>query len=245
MRPMQGRSGQLSTLLGRETRRVSAWFEPVADTDRPVIIADDRPIFRRGLRSIIEQFGLSAVTEVTSVEELCRAARGARAGLVIVNADIFSAGQLDDISDPLTSSLFSEGVLLVSIYDDPARAHHMLAAGCRACVHHSANVKEIKSALSTVLAGGYYLDSRLGSTMLRNQPTEPENKLTKREQCILALIAQGLTNRQIAEQLYLSVRTVESHRAQLRKKLGLHDRSELSRFARENSTGYQPTGSCG
>jgi two-component system, NarL family, response regulator NreC len=213
---------------------VTASPAPSASKARSVVIADDRPIFRHGLRNIIEQCGLIAVAEATTIAELHRDMRELDPDMVIVNIEIFSMEEVDEIIRLLPAARPQAGTLVLTIYENPVRAQQMFRAGSHACVHHSADAEELKCALQTILTGGYYLDSRLGEKVLKHEVPEPRFKLTPTELKILALIAEGLTNRQIAEKVYLSLRSVESQRANLKKKLGLYHRSELSRFVRQH-----------
>jgi two-component system, NarL family, response regulator NreC len=207
---------------------------PLTSKACSVVIVSHEPIFRHGLRRIIERYGLVAVAEAATVGELYRELQDWNPGMVIINTQTLSAEQIDEVSRLLSPDSTQVGMLLLALYEDPARARQMLAAGSRACVHYAADAEELGSAVSAILAGGYYLDYRLGVNALNHGTLESRNKLTSIESTILALIAEGFTNRQIAERLYLSLRTVESHRAGLKRKLDLYDRSELTRFVREH-----------
>ncbi|MBB5896781.1 response regulator transcription factor [Kutzneria kofuensis] len=203
--------------------------------DRSAVVADHKPIFRRGLRSLVEQCGITVAAEVSTMDDLHREVHLQDPALVIVNAKMLGKASGREVGR-LRSSRRTCGDhrLLLTIYEDLAHAQQMLKAGSHGCVHNSADAEELKCAISTIFAGGYYLDARLGVRVLANDTPESRYKLTPRELKVLALISKGLTNKQIAETLHVSLRTVESHRACLKKKTGLRDRSELSGFAREH-----------
>jgi two-component system response regulator NreC len=117
--------------------------------------------------------------------------------------------------------------------DDPEFARRALAEGANAYVLKEAADAELVEAIRRAAAGGVYLNPRLGAQMAaaKPEPTGPPDDLTVRELEVLRLVALGHTNAKIGEQLFLSVRTVESHRAHIQQKLRLTTRAELVRYA--------------
>jgi len=121
-------------------------------------------------------------------------------------------------------------VVILTMQDDPAFATQMLAAGAMGYVLKEASHSELMRALRMVARGGTYLDPSVGAlAVTAGVPAAPA--LSERETEVLRLIALGHTNSEIAKTLYLSVRTVETHRANLQRKLGVSTRPELVRYA--------------
>ena len=120
--------------------------------------------------------------------------------------------------------------------NDPAFAREALQAGANAYVLKEAADDELVEAVRVAAAGGTFLTPQLGARLAAEppEPTGPPDDLTEREVEILRLIALGHTNAEIASQLYLSVRTVESHRAHIQQKIRLTTRAELVRYALEH-----------
>jgi two-component system response regulator NreC len=127
-------------------------------------------------------------------------------------------------------------VVVLTMQEDPAFAREALRAGARGYVLKQAAGTELVQAIRAAAGGGTWLNPELGARMAAAPPAPagPPGDLTDREVEVLRLIALGHTNNEIAEQLYLSVRTVETHRAHIQQKLGLSTRAELVHYALEN-----------
>jgi two-component system response regulator NreC len=115
--------------------------------------------------------------------------------------------------------------------NEPAYARQALASGVMGYVLKEAADDELVEAVRRAAAGDTYLNPRLGAKLAAEPPPGPPDGLSEREVEVLRMIALGHTNAEIAEQLYLSVRTVETHRAHIQQKLRLASRSELVRYA--------------
>jgi two-component system response regulator NreC len=115
--------------------------------------------------------------------------------------------------------------------DEPAYARAALGAGALGYVLKEAADAELVEAVNAAANGERYLNPRLGARVAAEPPPGPPDGLSERELEILKLIALGHTNAQVAQELYLSVRTVETHRAHIQQKLGLRDRAEMVRYA--------------
>jgi len=124
-------------------------------------------------------------------------------------------------------------VVVLTMQEDPAFAREALRAGARGYVLKQAAGTELVQAIRAAVGGGTWLNPELGARMAAapTTPSGPPGDLTERELDVLRLIALGHTNNEIAEQLYLSVRTVETHRAHIQQKLGMSSRAELVRYA--------------
>ena len=134
------------------------------------------------------------------------------------------------VSSPDTS------VIVVTMQNEPAFARQALRAGAKGFVVKQAAAAELVSAVRAVLAGETYINPSLGARMAAapDVPAGPPDDLTPREVEVLGLIALGYMNPEIADRLVLSVRTVETHRANIQRKTGLTTRAELIAYAIEN-----------
>jgi DNA-binding NarL/FixJ family response regulator len=130
--------------------------------------------------------------------------------------------------------------LILTIHEDEGLLREALKAGAGGYILKHAAEAELKAAINTLLRGDLYIDPSIVRKIFSEavvSPTTPSKSaeaLTPRETDVLRLIVQGYTNRQMAEELHISIRTVESHRANLAEKLGLHSRVELVRYARKH-----------
>jgi two-component system response regulator NreC len=122
-------------------------------------------------------------------------------------------------------------IVVLTMQQDPAFARQALAAGALGYVLKEAADEELVQAVRNAAAAEHYLTPRLGARIAAEPPSGPPDDLSEREAEVLRLIALGHTNTEIAEQLYLSVRTVETHRAHIQQKLRLSSRAELVRYA--------------
>lgn len=124
-------------------------------------------------------------------------------------------------------------VLVLTMQDDPGYARTAMRAGARGYVLKEAEDAELLQAVRTVAAGGTYLHPAIGGRLLASSAADAAPELTEREREILRLIALGHTNTEMAERLYLSLRTVETHRANIHRKLGTDSRVDLVQHALE------------
>jgi two-component system, NarL family, response regulator NreC len=134
--------------------------------------------------------------------------------------------------------------LILSMQDDPAYVREAFAAGASGYVLKEAADAELVAAVREVAAGQRYVHPTLGARLVAAEADErarlEEDPLSEREHEILRLLALGHTNQEIASQLYLSVRTVETHRAHIMQKLRISTRAELVRYALERGVLDQP-----
>jgi len=175
------------------------------------------------------------VAETADIEATARAIQALAADVVVLDSHM--PGKLTVAAIPdLVSASPKTAIVVLTRQDDAAVARAALLAGARGYVlKHSAGV-ELIDAVRAVVTGEIYLNPSLGARMAAESVTGPLalGGLTRRETEVLKLIALGHTNAEIAQQLYLSVRTVESHRAHIQQKLRLSTRAELVRFALDN-----------
>lgn len=205
-----------------------------------VLIADDHAIVRAGLRALLKgEEGMTLAGEATNGEEALRLAGELLPDILVLD---LSMPDIDGIqvTRKIRSGLPGIKILILTVHEDEALLREAIKAGASGYILKHAAEAELISAIHTVQIGDIYVHPRMIRALLEKtdqppvQTAAPAELLTPRETDVLRLIVQGYTNRQIAEELRLSVRTVEGHRANLTEKLGLHSRVELVRYAREH-----------
>jgi two-component system response regulator NreC len=198
-----------------------------------VVIADDHTVVRQGLRLLIEnEDGLQVVAEAGTVPDAERLARAHRPSVLVLDLNMPGGSSLDAIPR-LGEQAAETAIVVLTMQDDPAFARKALQAGACGFVLKEAADEELLEAIRLAAAGDTYLNPRLGARMAAtpDAPTGPPDDLSERELEVLRLIALGHTNSEIAEQLFLSTRTVETHRAHLQQKIRRTTRAELVRYA--------------
>jgi two-component system response regulator NreC len=212
-------------------------FGAVANaSDAPVVrvvIADDHTMVRSGLRVLLDmEPDLDVVAEAGGVAATTAALREHAPDVLILDVHLGAENGLDAIPALLDASPATR-VLVLTMQDDPAFARKALRAGAGGYVLKEAPRTDLVAAVRAVARDETYLHPQLAArVVLEGEPADGKG-LTPRELEILRLIALGNTNAQIAADLFLSVRTVETHRANLQSKLGVSGRAELVRCALE------------
>jgi len=187
---------------------------------------------RAGLRRVLgEDAEIDVVGEAATAEEAVALARSERPDVFVVDLGLpgtngIDATRLIGEASPKTA------ILVLTVQDDVAYLRRAFAAGARGYLVKDAADVDLVLAVRRVAAGKQHVDPRLGAELLSPQAAR-SGDLTEGELHILELIAGGHTNAEIATRLGVSVRTVETRRAELQRKLGLHTRAELVRFARQ------------
>ena len=203
-----------------------------------VLICDDHAIVRAGLRLILEQEEeFEIVGEAENGEESIRRAARLHPDLVIMDISMPGIGGLE--ATPRVLEVAPEArVLILTVHDDEAYFFQALQAGAAGYVLKGASRSELLAALRLVIHGGVPIPRKLGPHLVNDYLERVENgvapsyqQLSPREREVLRLIAKGRTNKEIAEQLSLSVRTVERHRSSIMNKIGLQNRAELVAYA--------------
>jgi two-component system, NarL family, response regulator NreC len=198
-----------------------------------VVLADDHEVVRTGLRLLLEgALGFEVVAEAGDVETACRYVGGHRPDVLVLDLNMPGASGLDAIAT-IRKEHPATQIVVLTMEEDPGLARRALGFGARGYVLKGAAGDEFLEAVRRVAAGQSYLTPRLGAHMAAASPGSHPDGLTEREVDVLRLIALGHTNTEIAERLFLSVRTVETHRARLQQKLGLSSRAELVGYALE------------
>jgi two-component system response regulator NreC len=196
-----------------------------------IVIADDHAIVRRGLRQLLEgEDGFEVVAEAEDVESARRYLRGHHPEVLVLDLNMPGEPSIEAIPK-LRQEFPQTQIVVLTMQNEPAYARSALSAGVLGYVLKESADAELVEAIRSAVAGEQYLNPRLGAKVAAEPPPGPPDGLSDRELEILRLIALGFTNSQVAEELFLSVRTVETHRAHIQQKLGLSDRAELVRYA--------------
>jgi two-component system response regulator NreC len=198
-----------------------------------IVIADDHTVVRQGLRLLIDnEDGLQVVAEAGTVPDAERLTRAHRPSVLVLDLNMPGGSSLEAIPRLREET----AIVVLTMQDDPAFARQALQAGALGFVLKEAADEELLEAIRLAAAGDTYLNPRLGARMAAApaEPTGPPDDLSEREVEVLRLIALGHTNSEIAEQLFLSTRTVETHRAHIQQKIRRTSRAELVRYALEH-----------
>jgi two-component system response regulator NreC len=203
-----------------------------------ILLADDHTIVRRGIRALLEtQPEIQVVGEAATGAEAITQARALVPDVVLMDIGMPDGDGLS-ATEQIRHELPTVNVLLLTIHDDANYLFRALKAGAAGYVLKGAEVNELLNALHSVERGEVYLQPAaakhlVGNYLKRASDAEQEQlrTLTPRQREILTLIAEGLTNQQIADKLVLSPFTVATHRANIMEKLNLHNRTALIRFA--------------
>jgi len=210
----------------------SANGEQSSETIR-IVLADDHAVVRSGLRLLLDgEPDFEVVAEAGDVESARRYVRGHHPAVLVLDLNMPGESSLQAI--PAIRAEFSETqIVVLTMQQEPAFAREALGAGALGYVLKEAADDELVQAVRNAAAGESYLNPRLGARMASEPPPGPPDDLSEREVQVLGLIARGHTNTEIGEQLYLSVRTVETHRSHIQQKLRLSTRAELVGYAIE------------
>jgi len=194
-----------------------------------IMLVDDHPLVRDGLRARLEAVPhFRVVAEADSGAEALALAGSTRIDLVLMDITMRDGSGIE-----ATARLYANfpdiAVLILSMHDKLEYVTQAMQAGARGYVLKDAPGKDIVLAIDTVMAGGIYYSAAVARQLAR--PAAQDNQLTSREQEVLRHIANGESNKQIARALDLSVRTVETHRLNIKRKLGIEGQAELIKFA--------------
>jgi len=204
------------------------------DNTTTIVIADDHRVVRSGLRMLLEaEPDLEVVAEAGDVDSARRYVRGHKPSVLILDLNMPGEPSLSAIPE-LRDEFPATQIVVLTMQDDPAFAREAMRAGALGYVLKEAADAELVEAVRDAARGTTYLHPRLGARLAAEAVKDSTDVLTEREREVLKLIALGHTNSEVAAQLYLSVRTVESHRAHIQQKLGLQTRAELVRHALDN-----------
>ncbi len=210
-----------------------------------VVIADDHTVFRAGLRMLLNaEPGIEVVGEAADGTEAVTKTAEFTPDILLLDIAMPSLGGIDVIRAIKAKNL-SVAILILTMYEDEGYLREALKAGAMGYVPKKAAEADLISAIRAVHRGEFFIYSSLakvlvkdagyGSIIENNVPDGSYQRLSQREREVLKLVAGGFTNQQIADQLFLSVKTVDSYRARVSEKLNLRGRAELLRYALKHS----------
>jgi two-component system response regulator NreC len=195
-----------------------------------VVLADDHNVIRAGLRAMLEaEDGIRVIGEAADAAGARKLVRDRRPDVLVLDLQMPGAEPARDVA-ALREEVPGTAIVVLTMQSDPRRARDLLRAGASGYVLKQAAERQLTEAITAAVAGGPYIDPELGGQVAR-LGSDPLEALEERDRELLRLLALGHTNREIGEQLYLSVRAVEVNRAKLLEKLDLGSRPELVRFA--------------
>ena len=204
-----------------------------------ILIADDHAIVRTGLRTLLQgEPTLELVGEASGGYEAIEQVKATSPDILLLD---LSMPDLDGIgvTKELKPKFPQLRILILTIHEDEALVREAIKAGASGYILKRAAESELVSAINVLMRGDMYVDPSLLRTLVQEGQGESDadrelvETLTPRELDVLGLIVLGYTNRQIGEELNISVRTVEGHRANLSEKIGAQSRADLVRYARE------------
>ena len=198
-----------------------------------ILLVDDHPLVRDGLRARLEAMPqFEVVAEAGGAAEALEQAARCDVDLVLMDINMRGANGIEATAQ-FKQAFPRIAVLVLSMHDKLEYVSQAIQAGARGYVLKDAPGKDIVVAIETVMSGGIYYSAALARQLA--QPQNQDNQLTSREHEVLRHIANGESNKQIARALDLSVRTVETHRLNIKRKLGIEGQAELIRFAVQNA----------
>ncbi len=205
-----------------------------------VMIADDHAILRAGLRMLVNaQADMEVVSEAFDGEKAVQTARETRPDVALLDLTMPRVGGMKALQE-MARDCRETRVLVLTMHDDPAYLRSALAAGASGYLLKRAVDAELIAAIRAVHRGGVFVDPRLANILVqdvlekrskKNSPKRPVNILSQRELQVLTLVARGYTSAEIAKQIFVSVKTIETYRSRLAEKLGLRSRRDVIRFA--------------
>jgi DNA-binding NarL/FixJ family response regulator len=209
-----------------------------------ILLADDHALIRTGMRNLLEgNKEFVVVGEAGDGEEVVKKARELKPDVIVID---ISMPKLNGIEATriLKKARSETQILVLTMHENAEYAYQILKAGASGYVLKNAGKEEITTAIYAIARGEKYFSSKVSEIVMseymrkaEERGSEAESALTKREQEILALIGQGFNNQQIADRLFISPRTVDTHRTNIMQKLDIHDAPNLVRYALEHGYG--------
>ncbi|HEX2342208.1 MAG TPA: response regulator transcription factor [Vicinamibacterales bacterium] len=204
-----------------------------------VVIADDHAILREGLRALLAAAGdIDVIGEASDGREAVEACQKLNPDILLLDVSMPGLGGFEALLD-LRRNNSTVKVLVLSQYDHPESIRRFVQAGASGYLLKRSVATDLARAIRAVARGGLVLDPEIARSALADRndpgraqiPDDPYESLTDREKQVLKLVAEGMSSKAVAEALGISVKTAMSHREHLMEKLGLHNRTDLIRFA--------------
>jgi len=204
------------------------------------MVADDHAILRSGLKLLINaQADMEVVSEAPDGEQAIRAARETSPDVALMDLTMPRTGGMRALQE-IVRDCPKTRVLVLTMHDDPAYLRSVLSAGASGYVLKRSVDAELLTAIRAVHRGGTFVDPGLANILVQDvlakrggkaRAKRPVSILSEREQQVLKLVARGYSSQQIAKQILVGVKSVETYRSRLAEKLGLRTRSDVIRFA--------------
>jgi DNA-binding NarL/FixJ family response regulator len=212
-----------------------------------IVIVDDHPLFRKGLEQLINSHnGLAVCGEAANAGDGIDVVRKIKPDLVVVDLSLPGAHGLELIKN-IRAEFPKLSILVLSMHDESLYALRALRAGAQGYVMKQEALENVIHALNEIFAGRPYLSAAMSSEVIgkfAHSPGEPKKdvveQLSDRELEVLELIGKGRDVREIAADLHLSPKTVETHRSHIKEKLNLHNARQVARFAVQWVSGQMP-----
>ena len=196
-----------------------------------IVLADDHAVVRSGLRMLLEaEPGFEVAAEAGDIGAARRYVRGHHPAVLVLDLNMPGGSSVEAIPE-IRAEAPETHIVVLTMQEEPAFARQALAAGATGYVLKKDAGSELVEAVRRAASGDTYLNPTLGARIAREPPPGPPDDLSQREVEVLRLIAFGHTNSEIADQLFLSVRTVETHRSHIQQKLRVSTRAELVGYA--------------
>lgn len=202
-----------------------------------IFIADDHHVFREGIRLLLENDPLMKIVgEAANGPEVLTklAASDTDIDILLLDIDMPEINGME-LMKPIMQKYLSLPILVFSSHDDEQFINHMITAGAKGYLVKNCRKSELVLAIKTVSAGGTYLSEGVMEKLLKVENSKDDQisiiPLTDREVEVLKLVANGMTNQEIGEQLFISHRTVDTHRRNMMTKLDLHNAVALTNYA--------------
>jgi two-component system response regulator NreC len=200
-----------------------------------VVLADDHEIVRDGIRLVLEsEADISVVAEASTGEDAARYVLGHKPSVLVLDLNMPGTPSLE-LLPSIRERSPDTAVVVLTMQNEPAFARKALQGGAKGYVIKHSAARELVDAVRAVVRGETYINPQLGARVAAEPDVDDvPDDLTPREVEVLGLLALGYMNPEIAEQLVLSVRTVETHRSNIQRKTGLTTRAELIAYALEH-----------